>query len=63
VALSDSRVTSVLDEIGFLDRVASHRLFEDLLASYYIPLEVWYTRTIIDKVHDPPLTLQFQYQC
>ncbi|KAI0075820.1 COG4-domain-containing protein [Panus rudis PR-1116 ss-1] len=37
----------------------SRKLFEDLLSTYYIPLEVWYTRTIIDKAHrlsSPDLT-------
>jgi hypothetical protein len=29
----------------------SWRIFDDLLSSYYIPLEVWYIRTIIDKAH------------
>lgn len=29
---------------------ASERLFEELLNKYYTPLEIWYTRTIIDKV-------------
>ena len=29
---------------------ASRRLFEKTLNTYYIPLEVWYMRTIIDKV-------------
>ena len=29
---------------------ASCRLFETTLTAYYIPLEVWYTRTILDKV-------------
>jgi len=47
----DSRVISFPDEIRSLESSASHRLFEDLLTSYYVPLEVWYTRTIIDKAH------------
>ncbi|KAF8906209.1 COG4 transport protein-domain-containing protein [Gymnopilus junonius] len=34
-----------------LDNTASHKLFEQLMSAYYIPMEVWYTRTIIDKAH------------
>lgn len=33
-----------------LDDTPSQRLFDDLFISSYIPLEVWYIRTIIDKV-------------
>ncbi len=33
-----------------LESTKSHHLFEDLLTTYYIPMEMWYTRTIIDKV-------------
>lgn len=29
----------------------SNKLFEHLTTVYYIPMEIWYTRTIIDKVH------------
>ncbi|KAK0197415.1 COG4 transport protein-domain-containing protein [Armillaria mellea] len=42
-----------------LESTKSHRLFEDLLTTYYIPMEMWYTRTIIDKAHrlsSPDLT-------
>jgi len=27
-----------------------NKLFEDLLTTYYTPLEVWYTRSAVDKV-------------
>ena len=37
-------------EADIAANTASERLFEDLLNKYYIPLEVWYTRTIVDKV-------------
>lgn len=30
---------------------ASQALFDDLMVKYYIPFEVWYTRTVIDKAH------------
>jgi hypothetical protein len=29
---------------------ACNKLFEDLLSTYYTPLEVWYTRSAVDKV-------------
>lgn len=37
-------------EVLFIESTPSHRLFEDLLTTYYLPFEVWYMRTIIDKV-------------
>ena len=33
-----------------VDASASRKLFEHILDTYYVPLELWYTRTIIDKV-------------
>lgn len=33
-----------------LDSTASQKVFDDMLVKYYIPLEVWYLRTIISKV-------------
>ena len=33
-----------------LDNTASQKLFDQLISTYYIPMEVWYTRTIMDKV-------------
>lgn len=33
-----------------LERSRSRLLIEDMLARYYTPLEVWYARTVIDKV-------------
>ncbi|KAK0483336.1 COG4 transport protein-domain-containing protein [Armillaria novae-zelandiae] len=42
-----------------LESTKSHHLFEDLLTTYYIPMEMWYTRTIMDKAHrlsSPDLT-------
>lgn len=29
---------------------SSRQLMEDTLSTYYLPMELWYTRTIIDKV-------------
>ncbi|PPQ84112.1 hypothetical protein CVT26_013223, partial [Gymnopilus dilepis] len=34
-----------------LDNTASQKLFDQLISTYYIPMEVWYTRTIMDKAH------------
>jgi conserved oligomeric Golgi complex subunit 4 len=41
---------SPISTTQLVESTASHRLFEDLLLTYYIPLENWYTRAIIDKV-------------
>ncbi|KAJ7135036.1 COG4 transport protein-domain-containing protein [Mycena crocata] len=38
-------------EVAILEATASHSQFEEILASRYIPLELWYTRTTIDKAH------------
>lgn len=39
-----------LPETRLIDNTSSNGVFEDLVTAYYIPLEIWYTRTIIDKV-------------
>ncbi|KAJ3558060.1 hypothetical protein NM688_g1138 [Phlebia brevispora] len=42
-----------------IEASASRQLFERILDTYYVPLELWYTRTIIDKAHQlskPDLT-------
>ncbi|KDR81347.1 hypothetical protein GALMADRAFT_239193 [Galerina marginata CBS 339.88] len=36
---------------AIVETTASHTLFEHLITTYYIPMEIWYTRTIIDKAH------------
>ena len=33
-----------------IENAASRQLFDELLNTYYVPMEVWYARTIIDKV-------------
>ena len=33
-----------------IEASASRQLFESILDTYYVPLELWYTKTIIDKV-------------
>lgn len=45
---TDARISQVDRKI--LDNTASHKLFEQLMSTYYIPMEIWYTRTIMDKV-------------
>ncbi|KAJ7109115.1 COG4 transport protein-domain-containing protein [Mycena epipterygia] len=42
---------TVSPEVAVLEATASHHLFEDVLGSRYIPLELWYTRTTIDRAH------------
>ncbi|KAJ7285558.1 COG4 transport protein-domain-containing protein [Mycena rebaudengoi] len=39
------------DSSAALEATASHHIFEDILLTRYIPLELWYTRTTIDKAH------------
>lgn len=53
---SDPHVCSPLpiEPVALLDATSSQREFEDLLSSCYIPLEIWYIRTIIDKVRLRP---------
>ncbi|KAF8212519.1 COG4 transport protein-domain-containing protein [Mycena galopus ATCC 62051] len=41
----------ISSEVATLEATASQQLFEDTLTSRYIPLEIWYTRTTIDKAH------------
>jgi hypothetical protein len=45
----------VLHPTGFesIESTGSQRLFDNLLTTYYVPLEVWYTRTIIEKARLP----------
>ena len=49
---SDPQVCSSLpiESVALLDATSSQREFEALLSSCYIPMEIWYIRTIIDKV-------------
>lgn len=50
-------------EVSTLEATASHRLFEDVLISRYIPLEIWYTRTTIDKVGPVVSSFLFLINC
>jgi hypothetical protein len=43
-----------IEPVALLDATSSQREFEDLLSSCYIPMEIWYIRTIIDKVRLRP---------
>ena len=43
----DDELAEVMQAV---DASASRKLFEHILDTYYVPLELWYTRTIIDKV-------------
>jgi len=38
---------------SYVDSTESCRLFDWLIMTYYVPLEIWYTRTSIDKVLSP----------
>lgn len=38
------------EDVVFFDSTTSFAVFEHLLSSYYVPLELWYIRTIIGKV-------------
>ncbi|KAF8652758.1 hypothetical protein AX16_004254 [Volvariella volvacea WC 439] len=44
-----------------LERSQSFKYFENLITTYYIPLEDWYTRTTIDKAHRLSTTDSTQY--
>lgn len=37
-----------------LEQSGSQRAIENLLKVYYEPLEFWFLRMSIEKVHDPP---------
>ncbi|KAG9013015.1 hypothetical protein FRB94_004408 [Tulasnella sp. JGI-2019a] len=51
-------------EVEIVETSDCHKLMEQLLVTYYSPLEVWYLRSVIDKAHrvssqessDPPQT-------
>ncbi|KAI0303459.1 COG4-domain-containing protein [Multifurca ochricompacta] len=39
------------EELKAVESSACNKLFEDLLSTYYTPLEVWYLRISVDKAH------------
>ena len=38
------------DGIHVLEHSRSQEIIEEMLSTYYTPMEVWYARTVIDKV-------------
>lgn len=38
------------DLLQLVESSRSHQEFDELLVTYYVPMETWYMRTIIDKV-------------
>jgi hypothetical protein len=46
----DSTLHTLSEELKAVESSASNKLFDDLLSTYYTPLEVWYTRSAVDKV-------------
>lgn len=47
------------DLLQLVESSRSHQEFDELLITYYVPMETWYMRTIIDKAHrlsSPDLT-------
>ncbi|KAI0811103.1 COG4-domain-containing protein [Irpex lacteus] len=57
VAKSDDDKTA--EAIAAVESCATRQLMHDTLETYYIPLEVWYTRSSVDKAHSlskPDLT-------
>lgn len=46
----DERGQGLLLELNQTD---SESLFNNIVLTYFIPLETWYTRTIVDKVSRP----------
>ncbi|KAL4064326.1 COG4 transport protein-domain-containing protein [Scleroderma citrinum] len=47
----DPDLSPLPEQVQLLSTTSSQKCFDDLLSSCYIPLEVWYIRTIIDKAH------------
>ncbi|KAI0270779.1 COG4-domain-containing protein [Russula aff. rugulosa BPL654] len=47
----DSTLHTLSEELKAVESSASNKLFDDLLSTYYTPLEVWYTRSAVDKAH------------
>lgn len=61
--VSDSKHPSGLSQsegVGSLESSLSHRQFDDILMTYYVPLEIWYVRTIIDKVNGERRPMQLK---
>jgi hypothetical protein len=48
--MPDNTLHTLPQELKAVESSASNKLFDDLLSTYYTPLEVWYTRSAVDKV-------------
>ena len=46
----EQNTPKIPEEFQIIESCQSGQFFQKLLEAYYIPLEVWYTRSIIDKV-------------
>lgn len=51
------------EAIEAIEACATRQLMQETLETYYIPLEVWYTRTIVDKVHSHHLHTCYCLTC
>ncbi|EAU88111.1 hypothetical protein CC1G_03783 [Coprinopsis cinerea okayama7 len=53
VVLDDAgeKTDATIPDTKLLDNTKSHAMFEELVTMYYIPFDVWYTSTVIDKAH------------
>ncbi|KAF8919450.1 COG4 transport protein-domain-containing protein [Mucidula mucida] len=51
VSGSDDEATVEAQSKLSMESTQSHTLFEQLLTTYYVPMEIWYTRTVVDKAH------------
>ena len=50
-SFEQKEASDVLPEVlQAVEASSSRQLFDTLLTKYYLPLESWYTRTIVDKV-------------
>lgn len=50
-AESEEKDALSTQEPTIVDNTEAQQLFEELVTMYFIPFQVWYTRTIIDKAH------------
>ena len=48
---TDDEEGSLPDGLRAVESSSSKRQFEDMLKTYYIPLESWYARSALDKAH------------
>ncbi|KAK7043715.1 Golgi transport complex subunit 4 [Paramarasmius palmivorus] len=48
---AEDTTSSAVVELTPLESTTSQKLLEDILSKYYIPMELWYIRTIIDQAH------------